>query len=156
MTTVQAFTSVGPMPMLCAHCDTWDATDMIVRNGLDLYLCRSCCVWETMDDTVPAPGVQGPCDDCHTDAAVQRFAHMDGRVFQLCAVCFTCADHEPDYLYCVCPIPQWDGVDVLCLHCRHEVRLEDDTDGEDEDSEYEDSEDEDVDSEAWGYPTIDR
>ncbi len=42
--------------------------------------------------------VEGVCQDCTKELATDRFLHLDGRSFNLCAACFCNADHEDFYL----------------------------------------------------------
>jgi hypothetical protein len=66
--------------------------------------------------------LDGPCDDCGECKAESLFLHLDGRRFKLCDLCWSWADHEPDYLmYCECKCPESDGCSEYCSLCLFKI-----------------------------------
>lgn len=105
-----------------AECDTCGAVaDTLYRN--EHPMCFRCDEHARATDLAlererEEEGLDGPCDDCGVNQAACAFWHLDGRRFNLCPPCWSCADHEPDYLmFCECKCPEPDGCSEYCSLC---------------------------------------
>ena len=110
-----------------AGCDMCGAEAITLYRGVS-PLCFSCDVHvrESAEaEEHEQEDICGPCDDCGVNEARCLFLHLDGRRFHLCSMCWSAADHEPDYLmFCECRIPEAEKSSDYCGHCFFKIPSE--------------------------------
>lgn len=100
---IQSWRPTNPMDPHCFCFDCrglWDSEGTIDAELVNTGHAEARWVYWGLTQTNSNPTL---CEDCGKEEAEREFHHLDDRIFHLCGLCFSLADHEDYYLAHVKP-----------------------------------------------------